>query len=216
MRMPTKKKKKAKKGRNLTPCNGDDVVYTPDSLADQVVRHFLPQMSGRILEPCSGGGAFTRAFTKNGLTDVTELEIKRGQDFFEFKEQVDWVVTNPPWSLARRFAQQAYQVSHDVVFLITVNHFMGLRARFDDMEKAGFRIKEIVLCNTPPKPWPQSGFQLGAIHFQKNYKGPVKVGRLNEEAESSDSCGTTGCQEDFRGVDGNGEQDHQLVTERAG
>ena len=35
-----------------------DVVYTPDWLADLVVRHFAP--TGRVLDPCRGDGAFYR------------------------------------------------------------------------------------------------------------------------------------------------------------
>jgi hypothetical protein len=49
------------------------------------------------------------------------------------------------------------------------------------MEKAGFGIREVLLCATPPLPWPQSGFQLAAIHLSRGYKGQITWGRLEEE-----------------------------------
>ena len=156
------------KGKALVPKGGNDIVYTPDHLAEAIVKHFSP--SGTVLEPCAGGGAFSRAIKKHTGRKPFECEIEKGTDFFKFSHKVDWIVTNPPWSLARKFAQHAYEVADNVVFLITINHFTALKARFRDMEMAGFAIREIALVDTPPKPWPQSGFQLGAIHFQRGYK----------------------------------------------
>ena|SRR5271157_4213427 len=162
--------------QSLIPKGGNDKVYTPDDLALKIVRHFKSQIKGRVLEPCVGGGAFVRALQKEGIKPI-ELELDRGLDFFEWNGKVDWVITNPPWSKARAFAIHAYAVSHDVVFLITLNHFTALKARFRDMKEAGFMIREAALVDTPPVPWPQSGFQLAAIHFQKGWKG--KLGFTN-------------------------------------
>jgi hypothetical protein len=156
--------------KKLVPRGGNDRVYTPDDLAFRIVKHFRKQIKGRVLEPCAGQGAFVRALNLIGIKPI-ELEIDRGLDFFEYFGQVDWIVTNPPWSKARDFARHAYQLSHDVVFLITTNHFTALKARFRDMREFGFMIREIALVDTPPEPWPQSGFQLAAIHFQKGWKG---------------------------------------------
>ena len=163
--------------RSLIPKGGNDKVYTPDDLAIKIVRHFKNQIKGRVLEPCAGGGAFVRAFQHEGIKHV-ELELERGLDFFEWHGKTDWIITNPPWSKARDFARHAYTVAHDVVFLITINHFTSLKARFRDMEEAGFMIREVVLINTPPEPWPQSGFQLGAVHIQKGWKGKFGFTRL--------------------------------------
>jgi tRNA1(Val) A37 N6-methylase TrmN6 len=159
--------------QSLIPHGGNDKVYTPDDLALKIVKHFKKQIKGRVLEPCAGHGAFVRALQKEGFKPV-ELELDRGLDFFEHHGKVDWIITNPPWSKARDFARHAYTISHDVVFLITANHFTALKARFRDMREAGFAMREIVLVDTPPAPWPQSGFQLTAIHFQKGWKGKTR------------------------------------------
>ncbi len=169
-------------GRKNDSLNPRDCVNTPDDLAQRIVAHFLPQIKGRILEPCEGGGAFTRAFAQSGLTEVTALEIQRGSDFFAFHEKVNWIITNPPWSLARRFFWHSYELADDIIFLITLHHLFSLRARIEDTERAGFGIKEVLLCKTPPLPWPQGGFQLAAVHLRRSYNGGIAWGRLDESA----------------------------------
>ena len=42
------------------------------------------------------------------------------------------------------------------------------------MREHNVAIKEIYNVPTPSKPWPQLGFQLAAVHTQRNYKGNIK------------------------------------------
>lgn len=107
--------------------------------------------------------------------------MTRGSDFFAFHEKVDWLVTNPPWSLAKQFLQHSYEVADNIVFLITLHHVFDLRSRIADMEGAGFAIKEVLLCQTPGRPWPQSGFQLGVVHLQRSYRGTIAWGWLDDQ-----------------------------------
>lgn len=153
---------------------GNDRVYTPDELAVRVIRDLPEVPSGRVLEPCVGGGAFVRALRAIGVEPI-QLEIDHGTDFFEFHERVDWVITNPPWSKSRMFLRHAYDVSDRVVFLINLVHVIGLRARLRDMSAAGFGLKFIHLYENPPKPWPQFGFQLASVYMQRSYSGPITL-----------------------------------------
>ena len=72
--------------RSLVPKGGNDRIYTPDRLAMDIVRHFMP--SGKILEPCAGDGAFLRALP----LDADWYEIDLGRDFLEARghPQVAW------------------------------------------------------------------------------------------------------------------------------
>lgn len=107
------------------------------------------------------------------ITRVDWCEIKRGRDFFAWHEKVDWVVTNPPWSQFREFLRHAMEVSDNVVFLVTINH-LWTRARIRDVTTAGFGLKEIVMVDTPAT-FPPLGFQLGAVHLSRGWKGPVTL-----------------------------------------
>jgi len=159
-------------GRRLCPVANSaeqDKVMTPDDLALRVVRRFKSQINGKVLEPCSGEGAFVRALQQEGFKPM-ELELDRGQDFFDFHEKVDWIITNPPWSgkRLRPFARHAYEVAHDIVFLCPTQKFMGLRAFIREMSAAGFEVVEMpLLAKDPPRPWPQGGLQVGAVHLKQ-------------------------------------------------
>ena len=168
------------KNRPLAPKGGNDRVYTPPHLAEQIVQHFKPV--GFRLEPCRGKGAF---YTELRLCDVYGwvdwFEIDDGLDFLKWagSQHYDWTITNPPWSQLRAFLKKSMEVSDNVVFLCLVNAFF-MKARQQDMKDAGFGMKEILFVPTPAKPWPQTGFSLGAIHIQRGYTGLVKFSHLEE------------------------------------
>ena len=147
----------------------DDVVMTPVDLAKKLIQHFNPQ--GKGLEPCKGTGNIYK-FLKN----ADWCEIADGRDFFEYTNKVDYIFTNPPWSKIRAFLQHSMEIANDIYFLITINH-LWTKARLRDIENAGFGIKEICIIDTP-KNFPQSGFQLGMVHLQKNYTGQIIFSKI--------------------------------------
>src|SRR3546814_3116151 len=97
-----------------------DVVMTPFELAKEIIEHYKP--TGVILDPCKGTGAFT--------VDKW-CEITEGKDFFNYKEKVDWIITNPPWSKFKEFLIHSMHLSENIVFLSPINHFITkARLRF--------------------------------------------------------------------------------------
>ncbi|GAA5150432.1 hypothetical protein GCM10023213_49110 [Prosthecobacter algae] len=139
--------------------DSNDVVQTPLELAGRIVKHFKP--TGRILEPCKGEGNFLHF-----MPGASWCEISEGRDFFDWTTPVDWIITNPPWSEIRTFLQHSMDLANDIVFLMTVNH-VWTKARVRDIYSRGFCIKEICLVEMPDS-FPQSGFQLGAIHISRS------------------------------------------------
>ena len=172
----------------LVPSGGNDRVYTPDYLARFIVSHFRP--CGDVLEPCSGGGAFTRAIGDG----CYECEIDRGTDFFDWVKHVDWIMTNPPWGKFRAFLKHSMEVADNVVFLSLVNAWF-MKARQRDIEEAGFGIVEIVQVPTPPKPWPQVGMCLGATWLRRGWRGSINMTKGYIDMKSvvrCMACGDTG------------------------
>jgi len=150
--------------------DSNDDVQTPRHLAERIVKHFKPK--GRILEPCKGDGNFLRA-----MPDAAWCEIKEDKNFFEWDRRVDWIVTNPPWSQIRAFLQQSMRLADNIVFLMTVNH-VWTKARIRDVGEFGFGIKEICLVEMPES-FPQSGFQLGAIHIARGWHGQIALSDIS-------------------------------------
>ena len=155
-----------------------DVVLTPPDLAAVVIAHFAPQMRGRVLDPAKGEGAFYDALP--GHLDRYWCEVSEGRDFFEWREPVDWIITNPPWSKLRAFTRHAMGASDNIVWLVHMPN-ITTKARLRDLEQHGFGVAELVWIDTP-RDWPQSGFQLVAAHLKRGYSGPWKQCRLDGQA----------------------------------
>jgi len=146
-----------------------DVWMTPESLAHRVVDHFNPQ--GRVLEPCAGtgeGGYISHpAFTDS-------CEIRLGKDFFDWEQEVDWIITNPPYSIIVQMLEGSLRVADNVVFGPVKIDIMSSKKRNRMIRDLGHRLKEVVIIDTPPRPFPQTGFQYYCFHWQRGYEGDVK------------------------------------------
>jgi len=153
--------------------NSNDRVMTPPELCERIVNHFQPR--GMVLEPFRGTGIFYHALGRQPGTTLRWCEIDEGRDFFEYSMRCDWIVSNPPFSQFKSVLKHSFELAENVVFLVTLNHALGLKARLRLCDEYGFGIREVLLVDTPPKPWPQSGFQVGAVHWQKGYQGDVKI-----------------------------------------
>ncbi len=145
----------------------NDMFYTPEQLAKEIVKYFKP--SGKILEPCSGTGAFLKA-----LPIETEwCEITKGKNFFDYHNKVDWIVTNPPFSKLTKFLEHSFRISNNVVFLINLaGLFTTKRIRIMNVNK--FAMKEIRFVKQP-ETFVQCGRIPAAVHFKREYSGKTKM-----------------------------------------
>ena len=153
-----------------------DVVYTDDATATRIINHFIGKVRGkRILDPCRGAGAFYNNFPA-GNTKLW-CEISEGRDFFRHRDPVDWIISGPPWSAPylRPMTKHAMSLANDIVWLVPLANVV-LRARLEDMQKRGFGLKEVLTLSAAEKPpgYPQSGFQLAAVHISKSFNGTTK------------------------------------------
>ena len=150
-----------------------DVVYTPSYLAKEIIDHYKP--TGHMLEPCKGAGAFLQY-----MPNADYCEIQEGSDFYDYKDKVDWIITNPPWSKIRQFLQHSYDIkAENIVYLCNFNAFVT-RARLRSIFSNGYGIKEVYCVDNPKTNWPQTGFQLAATHIQRGWDGPLKfTGKLS-------------------------------------
>lgn len=149
------------------PRNYKDSVYTPDPMARLIVAEFKP--TGRILEPCKGGGAFMRH-----LPSHTEwCEIEEGRDFFAWTEPVDWIVSNPPYSDFHRWLEHAFTVAENVVYLVPFGKIFKSMDTVRTIYQWGGITK--ALCFPARHAGFPFGFPCGAFHFLKGYKGPMEL-----------------------------------------
>lgn len=142
-------------------------VMTPVELARKLIEHFKP--SGRILEPCRGDGGFYDVLPEGTLW----CEIREGKNFFEFKEHVDWIMTNPPWNKVTQFLEHSLGIADNICFIIVLQQ-IWTKKRLRLIRQHGFGIKEICCFDAPPT-FPQLGIQIGMIHIQRGWGGDIKL-----------------------------------------
>jgi len=146
-----------------------DVVMTPKELAHRIVDHLSP--SGKVLEPCRGDAPHSY-YSHPSFTDW--CEVREDKNFFDFEGHVDWTITNPPFSIFSQFLEACLVVSDNVVLgPVHTTHLIASKKRMRMMKAYGFGIKEIIIFDTPIKPWPQTGFQYCAYHLEKGWKGVI-------------------------------------------
>lgn len=142
-----------------------DVVFTPEHVIVNMIRHFKP--CGRILDPCKGDGAFLRH-----MPDAEYCELQEGRDFFNWAEHVDWIISNPPYSVYSEWIRHSFEVANDIVYLIPINKAFNSSS----MLKATYEwggIREIVHVGPGSALKIPIGFAIGAVHYQRDYQGGI-------------------------------------------
>ena len=150
--------------------NKNDVVFTPDWLAEKICKMF--DIKGKVLEPCKGEGAFLKF-----LPEGTEwCEIADGKNFYDYNQKVDWIVTNPPYSDFNRFLDHSFNLSENIVLLIPIAKIFKSMGTIKQVFKYG----GIVSCHLLPAssagfPF---GFPCGIFYFKRDYKGHTDFKQL--------------------------------------
>lgn len=146
--------------------NPNDVVFTPDNIAKQIIQVFKP--NGSVLEPAKGKGAFLKY-----LPGADWCEIKEGRDFFQYHKHVNWIITNPPYSTFNQFLKHSFELADNVVFLVPVAKVLKSWEIINTIREYG-GIKAIWLI-----PANKCGFFFGfpaaAVYFKKGWKGSTDI-----------------------------------------
>ena len=157
---PTKPNKSGK-------ATASDSVQTPINVAQFMVRYFTPK--GICLEPCRGNGNIFNELPAPKYF----CEIKENNDFFDFRNKVDWILTNPPYSIYDKFLEHCFQVSDNVVLLVPIAKAfksMAIERLVDDYGG----LKEIVLLGGGQKCGFAFGFPTGFLYYKRGYCGDIK------------------------------------------
>ena len=141
--------------------NSQDLIYTPDWVAANMVDFFKP--SGRILEPCKGKGVFMKY-----LPTAEWCEIQDGKDFFAWIEHVDWLIGNPPYSIFGKWLHHSMSIANDIAYLIPLAKVFSVEERMRLIYKWG-GIKDVVIYGKGSDIGFPFGWPCGAVHIQKGY-----------------------------------------------
>lgn len=143
-----------------------DVHYTHRPLVAALVAHFKPV--GKCLDPFFGDGAFHEC-----MPGAEFCEISMGKDFFDYQGHVDWIVSNPPFSILTKVFEKAFSVADNCVFLMGIAKYWNSGPRLRLAKEYG-ALKEIHHVGVGRKIGFDNGFPFAAMHFEKGYRGPIQ------------------------------------------
>lgn len=143
-----------------------DLVFTAPVVAAAIVDRYSP--TGRVLDPCEGGGAFSSL-----IPGCLTCEITKGTDFFAWTEPVDWIVGNPPYSILNEWLAHSFTLAHDIVYLLPIAKVFGSRSRLKSV--TDFGLVEVWTPWTGRDIGFPFGWACGAVHMRRGHKGPINI-----------------------------------------
>jgi len=152
----------------VKPENEQDVIFTPEYIAEGIINHFKP--SGKCLDPCKGNGAFLKYLPINS----DWCEITEGKDFFDYRKKVDWIVGNPPYSIFEKWLIHSFKVADNIVYLIPITKALTSYRVMKQIYELG-SICEIFVLGAGRHIGFPFGFAIGAVHFKPKVKTDIKI-----------------------------------------
>lgn len=150
------------------PVVPSDIVYTQRKIAKGIIDILKPQ--GICLDPCKGDGAFYDYLPEG----KQYCEISEGKDFFDFKEKVDWVIGNPPYSIFKEFLEKSFEIADNVSFLVPTNKIFQRQIIMEMISKWG-GAKSIIIYGSGSLIGFPFGFSVGNFYFKKGYKQGTEI-----------------------------------------
>jgi hypothetical protein len=124
-------------GKDFTSAKGDDNVYTPYSMTEQLLENEKFDYYKSVLEPACGAGAILKVINKKfDLVCNSDINCGIGGDFLKYGDRfnkyapeqcVKYIITNPPYSKLDPFITKAKQVATEkFAFLCKITHLGGV------------------------------------------------------------------------------------------
>tara|TARA_R110002012_G_scaffold267492_2_gene451306 strand:+ start:1283 stop:1819 length:537 start_codon:yes stop_codon:yes gene_type:complete len=156
-------------GKSFVKNGTHDKVMTPEKMAKKIIN--LYKIKGVVLDPCKGMGAFYNNFPKNCIKDFCEID--ENKDFFKYNKKVDWIITNPPYSIFEEFLKHSQILSDNIVFLIPMSKAFSSLKRLKMIFNYG-NIYSIHIVGASQCGFP-FGFPACSLYIKKNYTGDTKI-----------------------------------------
>ena len=166
------------RGKGLMTGNDtNDKIYTPRLVAKQIIDTF--PLNGKVLDAFKGKGSFFDQYPENVEKDWCEID--EGRDFFDYNQKVDWIITNPPYSILDEVLEHSFEIAENIVYLVPISKIFTSLKRIRNILNFG-NIKEIHIISASKCGFP-FGFPACAIWFQKGFKGNTKIIEVGGESE---------------------------------
>ena len=147
----------------------NDNIMTPIEISKMIIDMF--NITGIVLDPFKGEGSFYNQFPKNCIKDW--CEIKEGIDFFKYNKKVDWIISNPPYSILDDILEHSFEIADNIVYLVPLSKIVSSMGRIRKISNYG-GVPYIYILSASKCKFP-FGFPACVVYFKKNYKGKTKI-----------------------------------------
>lgn len=151
--------------RTLKKCKKrpNDIIYTPDELSKDCISIIDIKESDFLLDPFLGKGSFYNNYPEVNKKDWCEIE--KNKDFFKYQNNVDWIISNPPFSKLNDILIKCCSICNKGFGLIVLCTALTIK-RINFCKSKGFIITKIMWFNV--KSW--FGFPCFFVVFEKSDK----------------------------------------------
>lgn len=129
--------------KKKTPRQTNDAYYTPEWVTRALLKH--EPIQGKVLEPCCGDGAIARVLRPQPGIEVTQSDITMADifmprdattdQFWNWYQGYDWVVTNPPFSVAHEIVPRAFESARvGIAMLLRLSYLEPAKGRGEWLE----------------------------------------------------------------------------------
>ena len=153
---------------NIRKREKNDVFYTPENLSRKLISSVPVKPLELCFDPFKGQGSFFDNMRKPSVWG----EIEEGRDFFEFDSQVDWIISNPPFSMITKILEHSMKISRKGFGYILPTYSLTT-PRLELIRKGGFSVSKIIYFRTP-KSW-EFGYSTHFVLFQRDYPSIIEV-----------------------------------------
>jgi hypothetical protein len=151
----------------------NDMVMTPRHIAKQMIDFYTIPLRATMLDPCRGDGAFYHQYPSRAGVNRDWCEITEGRDFFDWPYKVDWIITNPPYSIFPQFLEKCFEVADNVALLIPLAKLVSSLKRINMvMDYGGIVSMRVIGASKCGFPF---GFPAAAIHMKRGYEGNTLI-----------------------------------------
>ena len=124
----------------------NDKFYTPQNLVETHIDYVKEYINNNdiIYEPFAGKGAYKNEFIKRyeKTNKIKFTEIDEGLDFFDFNEEIDLIISNPPYSIIDKVLNKSIELKPKMISYLIGLHNLTTR-RIEIMNKNGYYLDKI-------------------------------------------------------------------------
>lgn len=157
------------KGKCLKGNAPNDDISTPANISKQIINLF--DLYGVVLDPFRGGGSFYNQLPPSCFAEW--CEIKEGVDFFAYNKHIDWIISNPPYSIFDEVLDHSFEIADNIVYLVPLSKVVSSMKRIRKIKKYG-GVPFVYILSASKCGFP-FGFPACAIYMKRDYEGATQI-----------------------------------------